>query len=57
MLKWITIILLILNLLFTVATRYNDMKHMEKNLNEIIIKVDDISTRVATIEGYLKGKE
>lgn len=54
---WVPIILLILNLVATVVTKFNDIKHISEDLKTVIIKVDDLCQRMSRIEGYMAGKK
>ena len=52
----IVLVLLFINVIITMAIKYNDIKHIEKIVDEIGIKVDNLCERVSKIEGHLDIK-
>lgn len=42
-----------LTIIIVVATKFNDLKHLEQNVKSIDKKVDNLSERVSKIEGKL----
>jgi len=47
----ITIGLVVANLVLTIMVKLNDLRHAEKNIGNLITKVDDLCQRISRMEG------
>jgi len=48
---FITIGLLIINIIIVAAVKFNDLKHIAIKLDKIELKVEQLAERVSTLEG------
>jgi len=53
----ITIILVIFNLVITIMVKLNDLKHVQKTVDILVNKVDELRERVSRMEGIISVKK
>lgn len=49
----ITVVVGIVNVIILVTIKFNDMKHMDKKLDRVASKLEEICERVSTLEGQV----
>jgi len=49
----ITLLSIICNVIICLIIKYNDLSHLEKTVNKLDTKMDELSERVSNIEGQL----
>ena len=45
--------MMVVNIVVLVIIKFNDLKHLEKSVDGMSLKVDDLCNRVSKIEGHL----